>query len=160
MKLRVRWQKVNTRGFTLLEVIISLLIMSLLAAIVIPGYKNYTEQVRKTGALSVLTRIYHGYKRLVIDDLYIPFGPKFMLTNGKNFGTTFNSDWGVLGFDQDPNNIAHWFDYYITYGDEVGALPGAISIPFGNETGIAIRKNDNSYYIAMDLNTGDIFMSY
>lgn len=109
-------------GYTLIEIMVTLVIVTILSSLASVQYFRMAEKSRQAEAIEVLTRVFRGYKILVADELlnidpassshyqYLP-PSKRRLTNmtagtwDPNIaGPTWV--WGVLGFEDNPNNNA------------------------------------------------------
>lgn len=58
-----RWRAGASRGFTLIELVITVMIIGILAAIAIPQYQQYVTKARRTEAKSALARVQGAQER-------------------------------------------------------------------------------------------------
>jgi general secretion pathway protein G len=66
--------KSNKRGFTLIELMLVLVILSILAAIVVPKFSGRTEQARNTAAQSQISTFGTALDAFEVDNGYYPKG--------------------------------------------------------------------------------------
>ncbi|MDD5006051.1 MAG: type II secretion system protein [Candidatus Omnitrophica bacterium] len=151
-------------GFTLLELIVTAIIIGILASLSVPQFVKGIEKSRQAEAIDILTKMYRGYKIAIIDEVIcLPAG---------NFcnGTTFSPEesdysavnpygysqpsWAALGFESNANNI-----YNTSYFTYQALLPNEyifVNTPTGRYTntrptgsnsaiiGVAYRKTSNT----------------
>ena len=124
----------NDRGFTLLEVVIVMVVISVLATMVWPRYLDYTEKTRGAEAREVLYKSYAGYQRLI--------------TDGERVWGSEPASWTRLGMS-DPNaNANRYFDY------------SPVNNWGGNFNGVrADRRGDNTKWLQISVTTGVITKS-
>jgi len=87
--------RLKSKGFTLVELMITVAIVAILAAIAIPGYQRFTEKARRSDGTSELTQIMNMQERFYIN----------------NFPPTYTTDLTQLGFSV-SNNRASAEGYY------------------------------------------------
>lgn len=110
-----RLEQVNTmskvqRGFTLIELVIVILLMSIVLGLSIPGYRHYTARAGHIDASNALLRIAAAQER-------------FYLQNGTyadNGALAINPPIG-LGFT-DAKSLLRYYDLHITSDPAIGAL--------------------------------------
>ena len=100
MKNKIIQNKKFTKGFTLLELLVVVLIIGILAAIALPQYRKATEKSKASQGLVLLKAINESFK-------------SFYLVNN-NYPTDFDQIDVSLpeGFDIDENFVPN----YVTYG--------------------------------------------
>ncbi|MFC1709158.1 type IV pilin protein [Candidatus Omnitrophota bacterium] len=114
------------RGFSLLEMIVVIVVVGILAGISLPQINKAMQRSRQAEAISILVRMYRGYKTAIAEGVLIPYSNSYMLYNYNDYGTKeqdwsrcFNPDesnkkpnkpsdrsadsWAALGFEQNPN---------------------------------------------------------
>lgn len=69
---RQGYRSTRARGFTLVELMVVVAILSILAAIAIPSYRNYTERARVTAMVAELSGGKAGVESLLMEG---PLGP-------------------------------------------------------------------------------------
>ena len=86
----------RSRGFTLIEMLLVLVILGTLAAIVIPKFAGRTEQARVTAAKTQIANFKTALDAFEVDNGYYP--------KGKD---------GMLSLVQKPNDAANWHGPYL-----------------------------------------------
>ncbi|MBX2823934.1 MAG: prepilin-type N-terminal cleavage/methylation domain-containing protein [Gammaproteobacteria bacterium] len=84
----------NQRGFTLLEIFITLVIISVLAGLSVPRFLDHTVSARRSDGVSGLTRV-------------LKFQERYFLNN-----MTYVTDLSELGFDLDKGALVSEEGYY------------------------------------------------
>lgn len=162
-------RKDSLTGFTLIELVAVVIILAILASVSIPIFRGTIEKSRQAEAITILTRMYKGYKILIIDEQLNPSTDNFYNT------TVFNPDesnilpnnpigrsdmsWKSLGFKENPNYESSnlYFSYdFLKAGesswdrpDSQGTKP---TVPSGSPSwGIAYRKLNNTWIAGMEL---------
>jgi len=118
-------KSITRRGFTLIEVLIVILIISVLAAVAIPMYADYTRKTKASEAWEELTHIAALEEQIFTDlrqydtngSILTSYGANL---NGKYFGITINNTntWtatAAVCFDgRKPCNVNNNYDYLFT----------------------------------------------
>ena len=178
-------EKRRDYSYTLVEITVTLVIVTILASLVSVQYFRTVEKSRQAEAIEILTRVYRGYKILIVDELldssYQINNPDNQLTNQSNSeewdpgipNSVQNTwAWGVLGFEENPNtNAALDFAYDFlpkginAEGAGCGGAGGYGSF-LANPHNLAIaRRKDNAgnptcdRYIYIDCDNGTIIKS-
>ncbi|HAJ56804.1 MAG TPA: hypothetical protein DCL35_03430 [Candidatus Omnitrophica bacterium] len=87
----------DRRGFTLIEIIVTVILIGILASVAMTQYTAFVEKSRGMEAREVLLKSYGGYQRLMID--------------GETVGGSNPLSWTRLGMS-DPNSAAQrYFNY-------------------------------------------------
>jgi general secretion pathway protein G len=73
-KLQTSYGKLQARGFTLIELMLVLVILSILAAIVVPKFSGRTEQARQTAAQTQISSFGTALDAFEVDNGYYPKG--------------------------------------------------------------------------------------
>lgn len=154
-------------SFTLMELIATIIIIGILASLALPNLAKTIERSRQAEAIDILTRMYRGYKILIIDEIINPTTGNFMN------GTVFNPDesnilpnnptgrsdlsWKALTFPQNPNyqynNLYFSYDFLkageqsVNRSDCIGTPPTAT----GAAWAIAYRKLSNNKVTGTEL---------
>jgi type IV pilus assembly protein PilE len=120
-------------GFTLIEILITVVIIGVLASVSITRYSSVLERSRGAEATEVLLKSYAGYRRLMIDSEIV--------------NSSVPLTWTRLGMS-DPNTPANrFFNYTI--------LPNV-----NNPTSVlANTTRTGGGWLQVDLNTGQITKS-
>lgn len=79
-------ERKNAKGFTLIEVMIVVAIISILAAVALPSYREYVKESNRSEAMAELSRIMGLQERYYTNQ----------------FPPTYTSDLTSLGFSADP----------------------------------------------------------
>lgn len=87
------------RGFTLIELLLVLVILSVLAALVIPRFTGRSQQARETAAKTDISRIETAVKSFEIDTGRLP-------TTEEGLGALFTQ----------PTNVTNWRGPYLEKG--------------------------------------------
>ncbi len=132
-KVRDIIMKRNKKGFTLVEVLVVVLIISILAAIAVPSYNFAVERSRASQGITSLTQIASAQKN------YVAKKGNYSETM-LNLPLQMNNQDGsaVVGAEFSDK----FFDYEI-FGDD-------------EEASVA-RRNNGEYELSIDYNTGKIF---
>ncbi len=89
-------------GFTLIEMMVTVVVLGIIISIAIPKYMTQVEKMRGAEARSICYQAYAGYQRLVAD--------------GETINASNNVTWRRLGMS-DPNlNPNRYFDYVLQGG--------------------------------------------
>lgn len=80
----------NFKGFSLLEIVITVVVLGVLASVAIPKYLEIIEKSRGAEAREILYKAYAGYKRLVVE--------------GEDVSWPGIDNWARLGMS-DPNAL-------------------------------------------------------
>ena len=158
------YRKNSLTGFTLIELIVVVIIIGILATIGLPQFNKVVEKSRRSEAINMLTRMYRGYKTLLVDEVVDGDGNFINGTNPALFNpdesnTTPNSpsgrsvmSWGALEFNQNPNYQSDnlYFSYDFLKDEEYsetgqGRINGNGRPPDSSEMtiGVAWRKTSN-----------------
>jgi len=114
------------KSFTLIELITVIIVLGILVSISAPKVYTIIEKSKQAEAITILTKMYNGYKAAIVDDILIPEGTNYKLYNfgdfepGSERNRCFNPDeidafpdspvgrsaasWAALGFEKNPNN--------------------------------------------------------
>ena len=57
------------RGFTLLEIMITVVIVAILASIAVPSYSKYVKQSRRSDGMAELTRVMQRQEKFFVNDM-------------------------------------------------------------------------------------------
>jgi prepilin-type N-terminal cleavage/methylation domain-containing protein len=119
----------NFKGFTLTEIVVTVLVLGVLASMALPKYLAFVDRGRSAEAFNVLLNAHAGYKRRVVEEEDVTW-------------PTLHNNWAALGMDN-PNTPANrYFDY-----------------AFSNAGGIhidATRRNNSSRTLLIYLANGTI----
>lgn len=88
--------KRKTAGFTLIEIILVVVIMSLIAAIVVPRFFNKVERSKRQIARTQIVMLENGIKLFKLDTGRFP-----------------TSEEGLAVLQKNPGNIVHWDGPYM-----------------------------------------------
>jgi type IV pilus assembly protein PilE len=98
----------RVRGFTLTEVMITLVIVSILASIALPSYRNYVVRANRGDATQALLRIAAQQEKYYIQN------------------NSYASSLDAGGLDMDTKSEHGWYDLSITAGDVNGFTAQAV----------------------------------
>lgn len=112
-------------GFTLIELMVVVVIISVLASLAIPLFSKTIEKSRQAEAINMLSMMYKGYKDLIVDETLCKSGNSYNFCNGSDFNPDesdsypdnppgrSSTSWGALSFDNNPNhaNSNLYFSY-------------------------------------------------
>lgn len=168
-------EKRRDYGYTLVEIMVTLVIVAILATLASVQYFRMVEKARQAEAIEVLTKIRRGYRILVVDELIDNTYKRSNadLTNGTAWNPDISGadwDWGVLGFEDNPNNNAALDFAYDFLPREIQSsqinpsCTGGQSLPFlpdsNNNLAIARRREGAAYsctrYIYINCDNGTI----
>lgn len=166
----------KTSGFTLIELMVVLIIVVILTTFSSTQYFRFVEKNRGAEAIEVLTRIYKGYKIMVIDEILDPATydnpPDNKLVDGTRWnpkvgdeGDPKDDDWARLGFEENPNkNPALFFSYNFKPKGTTIASPCAAEFGFpdnimDNNMAIANRRNAQVAFNQGSCNDGAIIIN-
>ena len=105
----------TARGFTLIEVMITVVIVALLAAIALPSYTRYAVRVKRSAAQSVMVNLANKEEQYLLD------------------ARVYTTSLPNLGFASTPPEIAN--DYIVTIVVGTGTIPTYLitAAPIGNQ---------------------------
>jgi len=115
MKNRQRFSRATGQGFTLIELMITVVIIGILAGIAYPGYRNYVTQTRRSDAHIALTRIAAAQEKFYSDCGYYAK----TLVGTRACGTAADNADTVLGF---TSNTSPGGDYTLSLPTAGGNL--------------------------------------
>jgi type IV pilus assembly protein PilA len=153
----VRFQKRTSRGFTLVELMIVVVILGILAAVAIPAFTRYVKRSKTSEALGNLSRIYQtqvvyytmSSERSVASFVYSSITQVAAPTASKYPANvaqwTSDPTWSALGFSIDSG---HYYQYW-TFPDTTGFVAAA----FGDLDGDGITS---TFSRIGSLNSGEI----
>lgn len=95
---------INYRGFTLIEIMITVAILAIIAGIAIPAYNGYIRQTRYVEAQNEFASIKIAQSEFFLENNQY-FGP---VANGGDFATASNSLYTTVPADTD------FFDFAVT----------------------------------------------
>lgn len=113
-------------GFTLIELVATIIILAVLVSIFIPQLNKAVEKSKQAEAIDILNRMYKGYKTAIIDEMLVRLENSYMFYNWSSWPynvqrqqRSFNPDesdiepgnpdersplsWVLLGFEGNPN---------------------------------------------------------
>jgi type IV pilus assembly protein PilE len=96
------------RGFSLTELMITLAIISILASIALPSYRNYVMRAHRGDATQALLRIAAQQEKYYIQN--------------NSYAATLDAD----GLDMDAKSENGWYDLSVTAGDVNGFTAEAV----------------------------------
>jgi type IV pilus assembly protein PilE len=99
----------RVRGFSLTELMITLVIVAILASIALPSYRNYVIRANRGDATHALMRIAAQQEKYFIQN------------------NTYASSLDAGGLDMDPKSEHGWYDLSITAGDVNGFAAQAVA---------------------------------
>ena len=108
-------RRINERGFTLIELMITIAIIGVLAAIAIPAYQDYTIRAQATEGLTLSTAV-----QAAVVDYYDQTG---------NWPTSISGGGTALNYAAAPSG---------NYVTAIATNAGAITITYGNKANAAI----------------------
>jgi general secretion pathway protein G len=146
-------QRINKKGFTLVEILIVVIILGILAAIVIPQFSNASTDAKKnslTSQLQTMRSQLELYKLQHNDKM-----PKKFQADGTYGGTGKEADWEGLTSQTDVNG-----DTGSTTGDKYGPYLQQIPVnPLNGETTIAVDATSDFPSLANQaVSTGTAFI--
>ena len=111
--------RTRSRGFTLVELMVVVVILAIIVGIAYPSYRNYMVQTRRTDAQSVLTQVSHTQEKF--------FSSCNRYTTTISPKTSNISSCSGLGF---PNNLSPDGHYSVTIVGGTIAGAGTISTAY------------------------------
>ena len=120
--------KKNLKGFTLVELVITIAIVIILSVVSVPIYRNYTEKAKMTEAYALLGTILSAQKAY-----FSEYGHFLFREDAGGDSEGFTSYSPVLGIDARGNKYFTWF--WIGGGDGTGRpsmvyyFNGAVHVP-------------------------------
>ncbi len=130
LKLRLSYNKTSQSGFTLIEVLVVIAIISLLMGILIPVLSKVKYQARLTICASNLRQVGLAIQLYADDyDGLIPFGPGGRPVTGSNFYTVTGNVTSLLSLeDGAPVGLGLMLDRYLSYQPKVLFCPAQTSL--------------------------------
>ena len=96
----------QNRGFTLVELLITIAILGILASVAVPRLFPQTERARSGEAITILSAIRQGEEAFTLENgVYIALA-----------ASDTDVDWNQIGMDN-PNNNADFFAYAVAVGN-------------------------------------------
>lgn len=93
----------KSKGFTLIELMIVVVIVGILASIAYPSYRDYVTRSRRTDAKSALMATAQAMERFYTEKM--TYNAATLGTNATDIGLTTSPDrFYTIGFDSDPTN--------------------------------------------------------
>ena len=137
-------RKIYSRGFTMIELVVVIIVIAILAAIALPKYNLAVERARATEAMSVLAAIREAQMRYAIEndgytdditelDIGSSVGgiAKYFEFSAVQQGTPFDEDDNVVA-QATRNSINRLYEVYTPTITENGVISGIeLSVPGG-----------------------------
>ncbi len=112
------------RGFTLVELLITLSILGILASLTIPRLFPQTERARAGEAITLLSAIRQGEEAHILENgVYLALA-----------ANDTNADWNQIGMDN-PNNNADFFAYSVAVGNPANTFDATATRNNVNDAG-------------------------
>lgn len=129
----------NRKGFTLLELMVVVMIISVLAAVAIPMLGKYMKRAKTTEALFNVRKIYDGEVSYYDEDHTSSTGklfsksfivqfptPPFPPTNQKRYGNFETGGWPAVRFSPDG---AVFYSYMVDTVNNTAPIPQPVGVP-------------------------------
>jgi general secretion pathway protein G len=151
----------KNRGFTLVEVLITVVVIGILSAIALPAYKNFKKDTRVGRAASEIRVLEKAIYTFASDNLTLPNNLNQLITY-KYLPTNFNDPWGApyqyyliphdlsgaYQFWGGDGNLNHDFDLYCT-GADIASAKNIVPPPGQNTSSDDIVRAGEGSFVTL-----------
>lgn len=134
-------EKMGSKGFTLIELMITVVVLGILVSISYPSYLNYTKRTRRSDAMAALTQAANQQERFFTEC-------NWYAANVNGARSCVSNTAGVLGFTNALSPDGHYLISIAagTLGPCAALTCGYTLVADPNGTGTTTRQKDDGKY--------------